>query len=51
MNISQMAPEAVITRRDRIMSAMAMSWIVFACVFAGALLGMYLRTALPAHHL
>ena len=32
-----------------------MSWqtsgMVFACVFAGALLGMYLRTSLPTHHL
>ena len=28
-----------------------MGWIVFACVFGGALLGMFLRTALPEHHL
>ena len=33
------------------MSAMTMSWIVFACVFGGALLGMCLRAALPDHHL
>ena len=33
------------------MSAMAISWIVFACVFGGALLGMFLRNALPEHHL
>jgi hypothetical protein len=30
---------------------MAIAGIVFACVFAGALLGMFLRTALPEHHL
>jgi hypothetical protein len=30
---------------------MAISWIVFACVFGGALLGMCLRAALPDHHL
>ena len=33
------------------MSAMAISWIVFACLFAGGLLGTWLRTALPEHHL
>jgi hypothetical protein len=33
------------------MSSIAIAGIVFACVFGGALLGMYLRTALPAHHL
>ena len=33
------------------MSDIAISVTVFACVFAGALLGIYLRTALPAHHL
>jgi hypothetical protein len=30
---------------------MKISWIVFACVFAGALLGMALRRRLPEHHL
>jgi hypothetical protein len=30
---------------------MAVSWIVFACVFGGALLGMFLRERLPEHHL
>jgi len=30
---------------------MTTSWIVFACVFAGALLGMLLRRILPRHHL
>src|SRR5258707_11873100 len=30
---------------------MAIAGIVFACVFAGALLGMYLRTVLPDGHL
>ena len=33
------------------MSPMLIAWIVFGCVFGGALLGMFLRTALPAHHL
>ena len=33
------------------MNTMAISWIVFACVFGGTLLGMLLRTALPEHHL
>ena len=33
------------------MSDIAISMILFACVFAGALLGIYLRTALPEHHL
>ncbi|MGH8623334.1 MAG: hypothetical protein ACRET3_14465 [Burkholderiales bacterium] len=30
---------------------MAISWIVFACVFGCGLLGMFLRAALPEHHL
>jgi hypothetical protein len=30
---------------------MVIAWIVFACVFSGALLGMFLRTALPEPHL
>jgi hypothetical protein len=33
------------------MTPMAIAWIVFACVFGGALLGMFLRTMLPEHHL
>lgn len=33
------------------MSALAIAGIVFACVFAGALLGMLLRHALPEEHL
>lgn len=33
------------------MSSFAIGWIVFACVFGGALLGMLLRRALPDHHL
>jgi hypothetical protein len=32
-------------------SAVAVGWIVFACVFGGALLGMLLRAVLPEHHL
>jgi Protein of unknown function (DUF4239) len=35
----------------RIMSSFAISAIVFTCVFGGALLGMFLRRALPEHHL
>jgi len=30
---------------------MTISWVVFGCVFAGALLGMALRQMLPEHHL
>jgi len=33
------------------MSSMAIAGIVFGCVFSGSLLGMFLRTALPAPHL
>lgn len=33
------------------MRAMTISWIAFACVFGGALLGMFLRRLLPEHHL
>jgi hypothetical protein len=33
------------------MSAMAIGWIVFAIVFGGALLGMFVRALLPDHHL
>ncbi len=33
------------------MGAMIISWIVFACVFGGALLGMLIRTFVPEHHL
>lgn len=33
------------------MSALAIGGIVFVCFFGGALLGMWIRTALPAHHL
>jgi hypothetical protein len=50
-----------VTRRHRrviipvherwIMSPIATSVIVFACVFGGALFGLLLRAALPAHHL
>jgi hypothetical protein len=32
-------------------SEMAIGWIVFACVFGGALVGTFLRTVLPEHHL
>jgi len=32
-------------------SAIGISWIVFACVFGGALLGMLLRSFLPGHYL
>ena len=33
------------------MSSMAVSSIAFGCVFGGALLGMFLRSVLPEHHL
>jgi hypothetical protein len=33
------------------MSSIVTSWIIFACVFGGALLGMLLRKLLPEHHL
>jgi len=33
------------------MSSIAITSIVFACAFGGALLGIFLRTALPSHHL
>ncbi len=33
------------------MSALAISGIVFACLFGGGLLGVWLRAALPEHHL
>ena len=33
------------------MSSVAIGLIVFACVFGGALLGIFLRGVLPAHHL
>ncbi len=33
------------------MSALAIGCIVFVCVFGGALLGLFLRTVLPEHHL
>jgi hypothetical protein len=33
------------------MSAITTGWLVFACVFGGALLGMFLRRILPDHHL
>ncbi len=32
------------------MSALAISLIVFVCVFGGAMLGMFLRGYLPEHH-
>ena len=36
---------------DETMSSMAIAWIVFACVFAGALLGMFFRSVLSEQHL
>ena len=33
------------------MSSILVALLVFACVFSGALLGMWLRTTLPEHHL
>src|SRR5262245_42049121 len=34
-----------------LMSSLAISLIVFGCVFGGALVGMFLRSRLPEHHL
>src|SRR5512143_1272325 len=33
------------------MSAIAISLIAFACIFCGTMLGMFLRTLLPEHHM
>ena len=33
------------------MSAMAIAWIVFGCVFGAAMLGLFIGEALPEHHL
>ena len=33
------------------MSSLTISLIVFACVFGGALLGIFLHAVLPQHHL
>jgi hypothetical protein len=33
------------------MGSIGISSIVFACVFGGALLGMFIRALLPQHHL
>src|SRR5438067_10967030 len=33
------------------MGSMTISWIVFGCVFGGAIAGMFLRAILPDHHL
>ncbi len=33
------------------MSSITISLIVFACIFGGALLGIFLHTSLPQHHL
>src|SRR5258708_31513984 len=33
------------------MSRISLSLVAFACVFGGTLLGMYLRSRLPGHHL
>jgi hypothetical protein len=33
------------------MSSMEINWIVFGCIFGGALLGMAIRALLPEHHL
>jgi hypothetical protein len=37
--------------RGTVLNAIAIFWIVFACVFAGALLGLFFRTKLSEHHL
>ena len=33
------------------MSAMAIAWIVFGCVFGAAMLGLFIGGVLPEHHL
>ena len=33
------------------MSSLEIAGITFACIFGGALLGMFCRTVLPEHHL
>ena len=33
------------------MSSLGIAWIVFACVFGGAMLGLFLGKSLPEHHL
>jgi hypothetical protein len=38
-------------RIETTMSSIAISFIVFACVFGGAILGMFVRAVLPQHHL
>ena len=38
-------------QEDGLMSAIAIGWIAFVCLFGGALLGIWLRAVLPAHHL
>src|SRR5262247_2261608 len=46
-----MARPICATQETSIVSAMAVSWIVLACILGGALLGMFLRKTLPGHHL
>jgi hypothetical protein len=43
--------KALFGREKGIMSALAIAAIVFACLFGTALLGLFLRTMLPEHHL
>ena len=38
-------------KRRPTVSSMAISWLVFGCIFGGALLGMGIRAVLPKHHL
>src|SRR5262249_2150343 len=44
-------PTSVLTTRNRFMSTLTISGIIFVCVFGGALLGMLLRARLPEHQL
>jgi hypothetical protein len=37
--------------RNKTVNPIVISWLVFACVFGGVLLGMLLRRVLPEHHL
>ena len=38
------------TLKGRVLSALVISSIVFACVLGGALLGIFIRSRLPEHH-
>ena len=43
--------DLTVNQMEENVAPIAIASIVFACVFGGALLGMFLRTVLPEHHL